>query len=262
MKTKQSLSLALPIGGKLDQPTRAPELPKILDAVELVVKEAETKNKPEIAFQLVAQLDNIGALSGKAQAYTLFLMWRNLYAEDDDAFAEQMLHKTGKAADTLKKYLRAGEAIAYLRDNVPADIREKMLDRPVGDLIAVGQAMREHGAFSPQQLQAIARQPDNATLRQEISRAVGKPAQNSNILTIRVRRDGTLIAYQGENYEEIGVLKANTEVGLRAIARILSRSGITDDTLGPGPRRAGSSQLLKKEQENRKVVKRAQKKNG
>lgn len=222
-----SLSLLIETG--LDQGSRRPDAKLVLNEVESIVLYAKKEGSPDLAVSFLARIDNAINLGGKALGYALFLTQKEFFPNDTEAFFETVFAKVGKAPDTVRKYLRVGEAIQHLIDNTAPDVQQKWLDRPVQDLIALGQALAEHGEFSLRQLKKLSDTADNATLRQEIQKIVrGDDGEDSNVIMLTIGADGVVVAHQGEEYEEIGHLEADGELGKKALARIKRRAGLKD----------------------------------
>lgn len=232
-KVVPKFSLSFPIETGLDQPNRQPDADKILGEVQSTVRYAKRENSLELALAFAGRIDKAINLGGKALGYALYCIQKEFFPEEggklSEEFVETMLAKTGKAPDTIRKYHRVGETLEYMRTQLAPEVRQQWLDRPIQDLIALGQARREHGDFTLREISKLAKAPDNSSLRKSLRELSGKDEGESTVLLVKVRRDGTLVAYQGDDQEEIGQLYDKCgELGQKAIARIMRRSSIQE----------------------------------
>lgn len=221
-------SLSLPVETGLDQPVRRPFASKVLDEVAQTIRYAKRENSLDLALSFAEKLDGALNLSGKGLAWALYQIQKEFFPEDQEGFLETIFSRLGKAPDTIKRYLKAGDTIAYLNAECSADVRNLWLDRPVQDLIALAQARAEHGNFTARQIATLAKATDNSDLRKNIRALTGKEETESTAIMLELRKDGTLVAYQADKRVEIGYLGSKDPIGKRAIARIIGRSHIKD----------------------------------
>lgn len=230
MAKKNPLSLSLPIETGLDQPTKLKHPDKILTDIESTVLFAKERKRPDISFGLLHKFDDLGRLSSTALAFGLHLHQQTFFPDDEAGFLEDIFSRFGKSPDSVRHYLRAGQAIDDLRQRCGPEILSQWFGRPVADWIALGQFQAEHGELTAKQLAKLVQEPDTHSLRQALQKRDRKAQATPNsAILYRTREGGSLWAWQGAQSEEIGYLAApKTDMGRKALERLKRRLHIQE----------------------------------
>ena len=229
-------------GGGLDQVAPIKDAAKVISMIQAQVNNQIDEGHTDKAFEYIQYLNGVGRISGTGQAAALWSIkdrWQPAEkgAPDltNDEFAEVVFTKVGYAQDTVKRYLTAWDFMNEAYGRVKPETWERLVNRNVSDLIALGQYVKEHGKLSVAELNKLSMAPDLSTLRTSLRQAAGKD-EEKNPLDIRWMPDGTLEAWQDEDMQIIGYLarpgdeaiKGKDSVGLRALARIIKWAGIRE----------------------------------
>jgi len=203
--------LSVPLSTGLDQPTRLPQLSKVLAAVERNVNEAARKHNPKLAMELLDHLNGIGRVSAIATAKTLWMMrdqWE-LICPDAEDFEYFLFHKQGLAPDTVRRYIDAWDTI-YTAETTSQNQFDALAQRPIADLIAISQYRNAHGSLSRDQVGELAAATDSSTVRKLLRKFKGLEEQNNHIQIV-LEDDGSLVAWQNNKREELGYLRLDTD---------------------------------------------------
>lgn len=227
----------------LDQAAPLPNLPKMIDGLIASIN----KSKDVLTdFNFVTRLGDFGKISGVGQAAALWTIREKVRAEAkreadraqmdippesaDQQFEQIAFTTVGYAPDTVRRYLLAWDFMAEARPKLDDKTWELLLNRHVQDLIALGQARKEHGPFKVADLKKLAKAPDLAELRKEVKKANGVQEQ-AHPLTYWVQPDGTLEAWEGEQYVVLGMILPDDPKNIfasRARARLLKRGKVQE----------------------------------
>ena len=228
-------SLALPLSTGLDQPTRLPQLSKVLDAVERNVNEAAKRGNPKLALTMLDHLNGIGRVSAIATAKTLWMMrdqWEEICPDADD-FEYFLFHKQGSAPDTVRRYIDAWDTLITL-ETTSSNQFEALTQRPISDLIAISQYRNGHGSLSRSQVGELAAATDSSSVRKLLREFRGESDKNNHIEYV-LEKDGSLIAWRDNERENLGFLRVEssedppTELRQQALERLIRKSRIREE---------------------------------
>lgn len=227
-------------GSGLDQVGKVQNAPKIIASIQDQVRFQIDEGRPEAAFEYLTYLNGVGRLSGTGQAAALWAIkdrWKAPANQGsdltNDEFAELVFNKVGYAQDTVKRYLTAWDFMNEAYGRVKPETWERLTNRNVIDLIAIGQYVNEHGKLSVAEINKLSLTPDLSTLRTNLRKAAGQE-EEKNPLGIRWTADGSLEAWQNDEVQVIGYLarpngeEKKSSVGMKALARIIRKAGIED----------------------------------
>lgn len=228
----------------LDQAAPLPNLPRMIDGLIASIN----KSKDVLTdFNLVTRLGDFGKISGVGQAAALWTIREKVRAEAkkeadraqmdiqaetaDMQFEQIAFTSVGYAPDTVRRYLLAWDFMNEARPKLDDKTWELLLNRHVQDLIALGQARKEHGPFKVSDLKKLAKAPDLMELRKAVKKANGLAEAKAQAI-IRIHPDGTLVAWEGAQSQIIGALyvpeAADQGLGVRARARLIKRARIQE----------------------------------
>lgn len=215
----------------LDQAAPMPSLPKMVDAIKASINKSKDLGA---ALSMVTRLGDFGKISGVGQAAALHATrakFRVDGSDTDEQFKQVVFSAIGYAPDTVRRYLLAWDFMEAAHPKLDDKTWEILLNRHVGDLIALGQAYKEHGPFKVADLKKLAKATDSAELRKGLRKTKGED-EAEHPLMIQLSVDGTLTAYQNEEVQIIGALvkpEAGDEgIGAKAIARLIKRGKIME----------------------------------
>jgi hypothetical protein len=211
----------------------------MIERIEQNVMLAVVKNDSRLVFDLLGRLNEFGKVSALGHAATFWTArenWGKIVGQlfkdvdqRDENFYGVMFHKGGYTLDTIRRYCLAWHFLMLLRNQrVKAKLWESFANRSIQELITLGQNVKEYGAFTGEQLEALALEPDLSSLRKTIRKLRGQQEQANGALTLVKREDGTIEVWEGDNSSILGHLQARDALGERGLARILKRSRIEE----------------------------------
>jgi hypothetical protein len=201
----------------------------MLETVDGIIQDAAQGENPELVMNAARSLLGMSKVSGIALAKLLHGMrsiWPQLKVEDvdDKTFVREQI---GVEPITLKRYIQTWDMFAG--DYVPKDLAQRIMQRPMKDLIAIS-ACVAHG-FEPNKAQwrELASATNNAEVREILRKIKGTPPKKNSV-TIMLDKDGTLHVMNGKGKHFIGnlVLDDKDPLVAKAVARIISHSGIVE----------------------------------
>lgn len=201
---------------------------KFFDEVDSIIEEGvrETDVTPIIGYINTIKLhQQVQSLAMAKVLWKVKLVWEQL--EVGDTFRDTVTSSTGLAWQTIKKYMGLWEDV-FASDYVPTRFKQRLMGKPIGALLLLP-ALARDGIAEDEHWQEIANAPDKKTIRDIVRRLRGKVTSSESALVIMIRRDGEIMVSQGESYpESIGMLVATGDLGVKAIERIVERSGIIE----------------------------------
>lgn len=233
------------ISSSLDQPTTIYSLYGV-ETVDKAINEAADKGDLNRVVDYIVNADSVIRVAGVGLSRALYVTlrrWDDLtgmkFSDQDsrqDHFEQVMFERTGKVKDTIRRYLLVGRFLETvpLRTGMMAqaeEIRQKLPDRGVGDLIAIAQYEQEHGTLAPTRLLDLARAEDSATLRRYLRQYKGLEEADAP-MGLEWLSDGTVVAREGGEVAHLGFLKRPTDTGSledRGIRRIIKRAGLQEE---------------------------------
>lgn len=239
-KVSKSKELVPTLASALDQSSPMPNLPQMVERISATVAKSKDIGT---ALEVVTRLGDFGKISGVGQASALwhtrakFHQFGEKDNEDANADTEQQQFEqlvfaaTGYAPDTVRRYLMAWDFMDEAKQKVDDKTWELFLNRHIQDLIALGQARKEHGPFKAAELKKMSKTPDIAQLRKSIRQATGKEDAHPPIT--KVSADGTLTVWQDDQSQIIGALvmpeHGDNSIGAKAVARLIKRGKIVEE---------------------------------
>lgn len=225
-------------GSGLDQVVPIKDAAKLLTTLQTHIVNQMDDGKVDAPFEYLQYLNNVGRISGTFQAAVLWTVkdhWKPKHKDDpevtNDEFAELVFAKVGYAQDTVKRYLTAWDFMNEAYGRVKPETWERLVNRHITDLIALGQYVKEHGKLSVAELNKLSLTPDLATLRVGLRKQAGE-ADEKNPSGVRWMPDGTLEAWANDEVQVIGMLirpePGKPSVGSKALARLIRKAGIHD----------------------------------
>ncbi len=213
----------LEITASLDQPIPF-DAEHLLSRVDEVVNEALEKGDPEIALSAGAELTKVSRLAGigiAKLAFTLNDRWAEFEVADD--FVNITSLYWGLSKLTIERYTRVWKMLTT--ENIPKEVRDRLQQRPMKDLIAIGNMVAQGFPVPDPMWEIFAEAPNNATVLAEIRDIKGVEPKTGSMI-IHMERDGSLRAWQNGEGIHIGYLAINEDGTDKAINRIIDKVGI------------------------------------
>ncbi len=216
-------SSLLEITASLDQPIPF-DAEHLLSRVDEVVNESLEKGDPEIALSAGAELTKVSRLAGigiAKLAFTLNDRWVEFEVADDFVNAASLYWGLSKL--TIERYTRVWKMLTT--ENIPEEIKNKLQQRPIKDLIAIGNMVAQGFPVPDPMWEIFAEAPNNATVLAEIRDITGREPKKGSMI-LHMERDGSLRAWQNGEGIHIGYLAINEDGTDKAINRIIDKVGI------------------------------------
>jgi len=233
------------ISSSLDQPTTIYSLYGV-EVVDEAINSAADRGDLNRVVDYIANAESVIRVAGVGLSRALYVAlrrWDDLtgmefpnQAARQDHFEQVMFERTGKVKDTIRRYLLVGRFLETvpLRTGMMAqaeEIKQKLPDRGVGDLIAIAQYEQEHGTLAPTRLLDLARAEDSATLRRYLRQYKGLEEADAP-MGLEWLADGTVMVREGAEAEPIGFLRRDLDEGSlqnKGVRRIIKRAGIQEE---------------------------------
>jgi hypothetical protein len=151
--------------------------------------------------------------------------WKEFEIEGE--FLEYIVPQVGKSVEVIRRYSKIGK---MLNEVVPSKYRQTLWCRPIRNLIAIAQAVDEHGTFDDESWHRLARCVNGQEVRLCLDEILQKERKPTNRLVITMDNQGGLMAHRKNKSEPIGMLRLDETNPLvaEAIARIIASSGILE----------------------------------
>lgn len=191
------------------------------------------------ATNVLTQLQQLGQISAIGQAtalWTMRLSWSDLFAEEefintderDTHFYNWIFAVVGYMPDTVRRYCLAWQFVHDYQALLTEDQANRLQNRDIKDLIALGQHNNEHNALRTPELIKLLEEPDHASLRQGLRRLRGEAGPEDQ-LALEMDQAGTLLVRQGGQVEPLGYLAdGENELVKRGRARLIRKGGIKE----------------------------------
>ncbi len=216
-------SSLLEITASLDQPIPF-DAEHLLSQVDLVVNKALEIGDPELALNAGIIFTKITRLAGigiAKLAFTLNDRWAEFEVADDFVNAASLYWGLSKL--TIERYTRVWKMLTT--ENIPEEVRDRLQQRPMKDLIAMGNMVAQGFPVPDPMWEVFAEAPNNASVLAEIRDITGREPKKGSMI-IHMERDGSLRAWQNGEGVHIGYLAINEDGTDKAIARIIDKVGI------------------------------------
>lgn len=182
------------------------------------------------------------ALSAARLLHGVNANWQEWEHEEGDNFVAWAVRETGYDAQTVRKRFCEWEFLNG--DYIPKPYRNKISEYTVRQLdkvygIRVSAKENKEGGYlniveedyqvTDEQWLALSDAVDEAMVA-DVVRQIKDKEKNSNHMSLKIEKDGTLWVHQGKNSQTIGQLfvDKDNEVVQKAIRRICENSGITE----------------------------------
>lgn len=168
-------------------------------------------------------------LAGWSLAKILYLLnthWEEFEIQED--FENLIMQEFGISNVTASRYIRAWSLFAEKK--IPEQLQAEIQSRPIKDVIAIANTVKQGYELSKDDWENLAYSPDNKTVL-GILRDIKGEEPRSNQLTIVLKRNGDLYAYQNDQssflgYFDLGVLD---DIKTKALERIINNTGIVKE---------------------------------
>lgn len=241
---KPGMMMEPSISDGLDQPMKikAITFTRSFQLIDNILAEAKRRGDDRDVNNLLENFATASQVIGVSLAKLLYgalQIWPEItgaeYKDLNDRrmhFVQTMYSKYGYSKNRVERYLLAWEFIERHRKRLDAKTEAHFLERPIKDLIALGQNCRENGDFTSVQLKTLAATEDNAALRKKIAKIRTGDEKNSTVMSYDIADDGTLTVWEGGATSIIGFVAINPDydpdLGARAIARLKRRLQISE----------------------------------
>jgi len=211
------------------------------DEIEIAAQRAheiahKALDDPDIAFRYAVSLRKVVHLQGVELAALFFEMRQKFEKygfESEDDFYDTAYERTGYAVETLRKYANMWESVLGPGSKIPKKTRAQLASLPVRtQLLLTGMAREDK--ITNEQWEKVSKSPDHQTVREFIRKVRGQRTSARNALNIKLSRDGTVNAYQG-NIGPIDLFilvpndrgtKEEKDIRKRGQERVLNASGV------------------------------------
>jgi hypothetical protein len=212
------------ISNPLDQPI--PLELGLLSQIDTIISQAISEENVSVALEAAKKSLSLTRISGLALAkllYKIKINWSKFYIDDD--YLDYMHNELGLIGITITRYCRVWEM--FESHIIPSELEEKMLSKPMRDLVAVSNTVTQEYDIDDKTWDALANSPDSSTLNETL-RTLKNVEPRSNALLIRIKRNGDITAYKDGGQFFCGYLELESDEPAvkAAIDRILSASGI------------------------------------
>ena len=210
----------------LDQPIRFDPRP-ILEDIDTFYSHQKELGDIEVILEKAKTYISNFRMSGLVLAKLLYLMKRDWNDFDvGDTFEDTIYDVLGISKVTVNRYI--GVWSLFAENLAPADLSLKLQNKPMKSLIPMAKTVEQGFEVEDEEWQELANAPDDATIR-GILRGIKGQAPRKYGLTIVLKRNGDLIAYNDGTQYGIGYLEVDStlEPTKKAVERIVSSAGIT-----------------------------------
>lgn len=218
----------LPVGSSQDTPEKVAHVAAILLIANSAIGNAVKRQHPEIALAYIKDTFNnrhISDISAIQACYETQRRWTEFNI--DGNFIDYVETEIGKGAETIRRYAKIGK---MLNEVTPEEFRQTLWCRPIRNLVAIAQAVDEHGDFTKDQWHKLAMCVNGQEVRMRLGEFLEKERKPTNRLVITMDRDGGLRASRRGKSEPIGmlVLDETNPLVAEAVQRIIASAGILE----------------------------------
>lgn len=227
-KTNGKELIELPVNGAEDTPEVVAQLHKVLTVASITVTKSIQQNDPAYLLACIRgefSARHVSDISAIELCYQGEKRWAEYNVEGE--FIDYARDETGKGVETIKRYAAIGK---MMHEFVPDKYRDTLWCRPIRNLIAIAQAVNEHGNFNDNEWHDLARCINGQEVRLKLEEILAKERKPTNRLTITLDRDGGLTAVKKNKREPIGMLRLEpgNELIAEAVQRIIASAGILE----------------------------------
>jgi hypothetical protein len=223
----------LVVSGAIDLSTSLREADELLlTSVDEIIGMAIAQGDPRVAAKFARGLRSNLQASGLALAKLLFSLseaWKTFQSAGiEEDFVDWVYAEIGVSTNTTTKYVNMWRSI-FANPEISRDIKDKLETKPMRSLLLLTAAAREDDL--PWERVVEAETP--AEVSSIVREIRGERTSSGSAVRLYVKKDGTLIAIQGDKRVSFGFLyvDARPENVLvdRAITRVLSGAGISEE---------------------------------
>lgn len=217
--------LLLISGFDQDMPTEVDE-GELLDRVRDEINRAADTHDVERAVKICAFFQKSTKLAGKSLAKALYVFatrWDEFEIGED--FIDYIEARIGLVRHTVERYIK----VAALLDQVPDEYRDRIEHKGIQQLIPIASAKSQGYEINDEHWDAIAKATSYYEVQQIINSQVKHVESRENALALRLHRDGSIVAYRGEESPKfVGSLEVSSTDStiVSAIERITKNCGI------------------------------------
>lgn len=220
--------IELPVNGANDAPTLVKDIGRVLTWADQVVAKGIEEQNPDYVLRLIGNVFDARHKSDISAIQLCYLteeQWDKFKV--DGEFQDYMRDATGKGLETIRRYAQIGR---MLNKFVPEKYRMTLWCRPIRNLVALAQAVNEHGNFTDDEWHMLSRCINGQEVRLKLDEILEKERKPTNRLSITMDREGGLTAVKRNKREPIGMLRLEPENELvaEAVQRIIASSGILE----------------------------------
>lgn len=200
---------------------------ELLHRVKKEINAAADEHNIERAIKVCDYFQRAARLSGKSLAHALYTMYRrwNDFGISDE-FIDYIYVRVGLHRHTVERYIKVAR---LLEESVPDDLRNAIENKGIQLLIPVAHAVSQGYDIEPSVWDRIASSTSYNEVKEVINRDVRHAQPREGALGLYVNRDGSILAYQGDQSPRfVGSLEVTDDdpVVQQAVERIVKNSGI------------------------------------
>lgn len=211
----------------LDQPIRFDPKP-VLEEIDTFYNDAKASGDVMVILDRAKLYITNFRMSGLALAKLLYMLKRDWHEYDvSDTYEDVLYDILGISKLTINRYV--GVWGMFAENLTPAQLSNKLQNKPMKSLIPMAKTLEQGFEVEDEEWQELADAPDDATIR-GILRDIKGQAPRKGGITIKLKRNGDLIAYNDGTQYSIGFLENSEpqpDVVKKAVERICSSAGIS-----------------------------------
>lgn len=220
--------MEMPLENLHDAPDAIKHLENILTLADTIVENSIKANDPKGLFLSIrTSFSNrhISDVQAIQLCYRSEARWQEMKLEGD--FLDYARDETGKGEETIRRYAKIGK---MMNEFVPIKYQTTLWCRPIRNLVALAQAVSEHGNFSDEEWHQLSRCINGQEVRLRLDEILNHERKPTNRLTITLDRDGGLTAVKRNKREPIGMLRLEpgNELVAEAVQRVIASAGILE----------------------------------
>lgn len=228
VETNDKELIEMPLNGVEDAPEAIKELNHALAVADTAVANSIKAKSPKYILERIRgefATRHKSDVSAIEMCYLTEKRWNEFGVGGE--FLDYARDETGKGAETIRRYSHIGK---MMNEFVPAKYRNTLWCRPIRNLVALAQAVNEHGNFTDDEWHILSRCINGQEVRLKLDEILEKERKPTNRLSITMDREGGLTAVKRNKREPIGMLRLEPENDLvaEAVQRIIASAGILE----------------------------------
>jgi hypothetical protein len=157
------------------------------------------------------------------------MMHRNwdVFSDKND-FGDEVFIGTGLHPHTTERYVKVWSMFA--QRHIPEHLESEFRQKNIKDLIPIANALHQGYDIDEENWEELAYAPDYATVAKVVRDDIKNVEPRKNTLQLYLKRDGTVVAYKGQQQENVAWLDLESENELvqQAVERIKRNSGMLE----------------------------------